>query len=56
MGKSSSQVVGYRYYAKFAAFIGNRIEKLIAINFDNRGWIIKDKDDASPYLEFVVIH
>ena len=34
MGKSSSQVVGYRYYAKFAAFIGNRIEKLIAITED----------------------
>lgn len=53
MGGSSSQVVGYRYYAKFAAFIGNRIEKLIAINFDNRGWIVKDKDDASPYLEII---
>jgi len=38
MGGSSSQVVGYRYYAKFAAFIGNRIEKLIGINFDKRGW------------------
>lgn len=42
MGKSSSQVVGYRYYAKFAAFIGNRIEKLIGVNFDNRGWIVHD--------------
>ncbi|WP_313397483.1 hypothetical protein [Acinetobacter variabilis] len=50
---SSSQVTGYRYYAKFAAFIGNRIEKLLAINFDNRGWIVKDKDDASPYLEII---
>ncbi|MEQ1411497.1 hypothetical protein [Acinetobacter indicus] len=51
MGKSSSQVVGYRYYAKFAAFIGNRIEKLLAINFDNRKWVIKDKDDTTSYLE-----
>ncbi|MFV5509118.1 hypothetical protein [Acinetobacter sp. 197] len=51
MGGSSSQVVGYRYYAKFAAFIGNRIEKLLAINFDNRGWLVKDKGDASPHLE-----
>ena len=50
MGGSSSQVVGYRYYAKFAAFIGNRIEKLIGINFDNRGWIVKDQDDASSIL------
>ena len=53
MGKSSSQVVGYRYYAKFAAFIGNRIEKLIGVNFDSRGWIVKDKDDTSPYLEII---
>lgn len=50
MGGSSSQVVGYRYYAKFAAFIGNRIEKFLAINFDNRGWIVKDKDDDSSSL------
>src|SRR5690606_26980055 len=50
MGKSSSQVVGYRYYAKFAAFIGNRIEKLIAINFDNRKWIIHDPLKHPPNL------
>ncbi|MDU4032392.1 hypothetical protein [Acinetobacter sp.] len=41
IGKTS-QVTGYRYYAKFAAFIGNRIEKFIGINFDNRGWILHD--------------
>ena len=39
---SSSTVTGYRYYANFAAFIGNRIEKFLAINFDNRGWIVHD--------------
>lgn len=51
MGKSSSQVTGYRYFAKFAAFIGNRIEKLIGINFDNRGWIVKDENaDPSIFL------
>lgn len=50
MGKSSSQVVGYRYYAKFAAFIGNRIEKLIGINFDNRGWILHDPLKHPPNL------
>lgn len=38
----TSQVTGYRYYTSFAAFIGNRIEKFIAINFDNRGWIAHD--------------
>ena len=41
IGKSS-QVTGYRYYTNFAAFIGNRIEKFLAINFDNRGWIVHD--------------
>ena len=50
MGKSSSQVVGYRYYAKFAAFIGNRIEKLIAINFDNRGWLTRRPENPEPNL------
>lgn len=50
MGKSSSQVVGYRYYAKFAAFIGNRIEKLIGINFDNRKWVIHDPEKHPPNL------
>jgi len=38
MGGSSSQVVGYRYYANFLMFIGNPIENLLAINFDKRGW------------------
>ncbi|WOE29754.1 hypothetical protein [Acinetobacter towneri] len=41
IGKSS-QVTGYRYYTSFSAFIGNRIEKFLAINFDNRGWIVHD--------------
>lgn len=50
MGKSSSQVVGYRYSAKFAAFIGNRIEKFLGINFDNRGWILHDPTKHPPNL------
>lgn len=44
-GSSKSQVVGYQYFAKFALFIGNRIDKLVAINFDNRGWMHKPDDD-----------
>ena len=39
MGGSSSQVVGYRYFANFLLFIGNPIEALHAINFDKRMWI-----------------
>lgn len=50
MGKSNSQVVGYRYSAKFAAFIGNRIEKFLGINFDNRGWILHDPTKHPPNL------
>lgn len=42
IGKQT-QVTGYRYYTSFAAFIGNRIEKFIAINFDKRGWIAHDQ-------------
>ncbi|WP_075175445.1 phage tail protein [Acinetobacter indicus] len=49
IGKTS-QVTGYRYYAKFAAFIGNRIEKLIAINFDNRKWVIHNPLKHPPNL------
>lgn len=45
---SSSQTTGYRYYAKFAAFIGNRIEKFIGINFDNRKWILHDPKYYGP--------
>ena len=39
MGGSSSQVVGYKYYAGLMVALGNRIEKLIAIRPDNRKWI-----------------
>lgn len=49
IGKTS-QVTGYRYYAKFAAFIGNRIEKLIAINFDNRKWLTRRPGESEPNL------
>ena len=38
MGGSSKQVTGYKYFANFLLFIGNPIERLIAINFDKRGW------------------
>lgn len=47
VGKTS-QVTGYRYYAKFAAFIGNRIEKFLGINFDNRKWILHDPKYYGP--------
>lgn len=47
MGGSSSQTIGQRYFAKLTAFIGNPIEKLIGINFDNRGWIFKADNDES---------
>lgn len=49
IGKTS-QVTGYRYYTSFAAFIGNRIEKFLAINFDNRGWIVHAPLEHPPNL------
>lgn len=38
MGGSSKQTTGYKYFSNFLLFIGNPIEKLLGINFDNRGW------------------
>lgn len=46
MGSSKKQTVGYKYFAGLMVVIGNRIEKLININPDNRGWII----DRQKYL------
>ena len=52
MGGSSSQTIGQRYFAKLTTFIGNPIEKLIGINFDNRGWIFKpDNEEAFLRVE-----
>jgi len=42
MGSSKKQTVGYRYFAKLMMVIGNPIEKLLGVNFDNRGWIMHD--------------
>ena len=39
MGGSSDQVTGYRYSTNFLMFIGNPIEKVLAINFDKRAWL-----------------
>ena len=47
MGGSSKQTIGQRYFAKLTTFIGNPIEKLIGINFDNRGWIFKPDNDET---------
>lgn len=49
MGGSSKQTIGQRYFAKLTNFIGNPIEKLIGINFDNRGWIFKP-DNQETFL------
>lgn len=40
MGGSSDQVIGYKYFAGLMVALGNRLEKLIAVNPDNRGWIV----------------
>lgn len=40
MGGSKAQTVGYKYFKGVMAVIGNRIEQLLDINPDNRGWIM----------------
>lgn len=45
MGGSSSQVVGYKYYAGLQVVIGNCIEYMININPDNRGWIFTKPEE-----------
>jgi hypothetical protein len=44
MGGSSSQVVGYKYYCGLMVAIGNRIEKFLGFNADNRAWVMLDKN------------
>lgn len=45
MGGSSSQTVGYKYFAGLQVVIGNSIEYIININPDNRGWIFNTQAD-----------
>lgn len=40
MGGSKSQTVGYTYFKGLMAVIGNRIERLLDINPDKKGWIL----------------
>lgn len=40
MGGSKSQTVGYKYFKGLMAVIGNRIEQLLDINPDKKGWIM----------------
>jgi len=52
MGKSSDQVIGYKYFTNFLLFIGNPIEKLLGINFDKRGWLTPLVDEnGNPLLQ-----
>jgi hypothetical protein len=45
MGKGSSQVVGYKYYAGLMVALGNRIERFIGFNADKTGWIAVEKTE-----------
>jgi len=45
MGGSSSQTVGYNYFAGLQVVIGNCIEYMININPDNRGWIFTKPEE-----------
>lgn len=50
MGSSSGQVTGYKYHTSLILFIGNAIEKVLGINFDNRGWVNPLVDENSNAL------
>lgn len=50
MGGSSKQDAGYKYFENFLLFIGNPIEKLLGINFDNRGWLNPLVDESGNAL------
>lgn len=39
MGKSSGGVKGYKYFTSLVLMLGNRIECLLGVNFDKKGWI-----------------
>jgi len=55
MGKSSDQVIGYKYFTKFLMFVGNPIEKMLGINFDKRGWLSPFVDeDGNPLSQGVI--
>lgn len=44
-GKSSGQVIGYKYYVGLMVVLGNAIEKVVNINPDNRGWIFQSIEE-----------
>lgn len=51
MGGSSKQVIGYKYFTNFLLFVGNPIEKILGINFDNRGWLNPLTTDTTSALD-----
>lgn len=46
-GKSSSQTIGYQYYASLMRHIGGRIDAILGINFDKRKWIMNDSQEPT---------
>ena len=38
MGKSSKGTKGYKYFTSLVLMLGNRIECLLGVNFDKKGW------------------
>lgn len=52
MGGSSSQTVGYKYFAGLQVVIGGRIEMLLGINPDNRGWILPNNGVFFPNQDY----
>ncbi|WP_111861286.1 phage tail protein [Acinetobacter sp. CFCC 10889] len=49
MGKSSGGVKGYRYYTSLVLMLGNRVEWLLGVNFDKKGW--QHPKDTGRYMQ-----
>lgn len=49
MGKSSKGTKGYKYFTSLVLMLGNRIECLLGVNFDKKGWqkpvVLKDDEN-----------
>lgn len=49
MGKSSGGVKGYKYFTSLVLMLGNRIECLLGVNFDKKGW--QHPKDTGRYMQ-----
>lgn len=49
MGKSSKGTKGYKYFTSLVLMLGNRVEWLLGVNFDKKGW--QHPKDTGRYMQ-----